>query len=51
MHLLADARAAMLQDGVTREDDEAVDWGGLMAACRGDAGALHHPLPGVGRDG
>ena len=45
MHLLADARAAMLQDGVTREDDEAVDWGGLMAACRGDAGALHTPCP------
>ena len=30
MHLLADARERMLQDGVDREDDEAVDWAALL---------------------
>lgn len=40
MHLLADARERMLWEGVDREDDEAVDWGELLAACTGDATAL-----------
>lgn len=40
MHLLADARERMIREGVAREDDEAVDWGGLLAACRGEATAL-----------
>lgn len=40
MHLLAAARERMLQDGVAREDDEAVDWAPLLAACKGDATAL-----------
>lgn len=40
MHLLADVRERMLQEGVAREDDEAVDWGGLLAACKGEATAL-----------
>ncbi|WP_148038630.1 hypothetical protein [Akkermansia muciniphila] len=33
MHLLADARERMLREGVAKEDDEAVDWGNLLAAC------------------
>lgn len=40
MHLLADARERMLREGVAREDDETVDWGGLLAACRGEAPIL-----------
>lgn len=40
MHLLADARERMLRESVAREDDEAVDWGELLAACKGDATAL-----------
>lgn len=40
MHLLADARERMLQDGVSKEDDEAVDWEALLAACKGDATAF-----------
>lgn len=40
MHLLADARERILRAGVTREDDEAVDWGGLLALCRGEETAL-----------
>lgn len=40
MHLLANARERMLLDGVARDDDEAPDWRGLLAVCRGDATAL-----------
>lgn len=40
MRLLADARARMIQEGVAREDEEAVDWDSLLAVCRGDATAL-----------
>lgn len=41
MHLLAKARERMIREGgVAREDNEAVDWGGLLAACRGEETAL-----------
>lgn len=41
MHLLADARERMIREGrVIREDDEAVDWGDLLAVCRGEASIL-----------
>ena len=40
MHLLADARERMIPEDVSKEDDEAVDWGDLLAACKGDAKAL-----------
>ena len=40
MHLLADARERMIPEDVSKEDDEAVDWGALLAACKGDATAL-----------
>lgn len=40
MHLLADARERMLREGVAREDDEAVDWGDLLAACKGEAESM-----------
>ena len=41
MHLLADAREQMIREGrVAREDNEAVDWGGLLAVCRGEETAL-----------
>ena len=43
MHLLADARERMLREGVAREDDEAVDWGGLLAACKGEAESMQTP--------
>ena len=29
-----------IQKGVTKEDEEAVDWGSLMAACKGEATVL-----------
>ena len=32
MHLLADARERMIPEDVSKEDDEAVDWGDLLAA-------------------
>ena len=43
MHLLADARERMLREGVAREDDEAVDWGDLLAACKGEAESMQTP--------
>ena len=43
MHLLADARERMLREGVDREDDEAVDWGELLAACKGEAESMQTP--------
>lgn len=44
MHLLADARERMIREGrVAREDNEAVDWGGLLAVCRGDTETLQSP--------
>ena len=43
MHLLADARERMLREGVAREDDEAVDWGDLLAACKGTAEPMQVP--------
>ena len=43
MHLLADARERMLREGVVREDDETVDWGDLLAACKGEAESMQTP--------
>lgn len=40
MHLLSDAREQMIQSGVAREDDEAVDWDSLLTACKGEATTL-----------
>ena len=40
MHQLANAREWMIQEGVTKPSDEDVDWGGLLAVCKGDAPSL-----------